>query len=337
MHNGADSEPARRRASLRLICDLSDQTRADPVGSWNFRQFIYYRRDLDGRTYTPTTPELVETARRWRIYQHRELIAWGCNRWLQLIWNWGLAAGGDRAPIPLPEILASVDALDFSQLANELKIADPGFDGTTPLGDLVDWIRNAGALDDDLDVEWDIDAPASEEHLLDVVWDQGRTDDTATAAIVTLLVACACRMLRLEHQLRYANDWHLVRAGGRRRLAVDRFLDDIRFHISNGATISEAAQWLLEHYVVRQHHRTALSKLPDDTFRLRIDVERVNFVDEPFGVDFNDSRFRALSTCAAELGLIKPIGDPGHALTPTGKRFLKDGDLAAPTLEVESQ
>ena len=79
-----------------------------------------------------------------------------------------------------------------------------------------------------------------------------------------------------------------------------------------------------------------MTKLPDDTFRLRMDVERVSFIDEPVGVEFNDSRFRALSTCAAELGLVKPLDEPGHSLTRMGATFLKAGDLPRPSLDVAS-
>ena len=336
LHQGQDDEPDRRRASLRLICDLAAQTASEPVDSWNFRQFVYYRRDLDGRTYIPSRPELIETARRWRIYQHRELVAWACNRWLRFISRWGLSADGDRAPIPLLDVLTSVDEMDFGQLASELGLADPHIDGATALSDFFDWVRTEGADDDDLDAEWDIDALASEEHLLDVVWDVDRSDSIASAAIFTLLVAAACRMIKLEHQMRYAHDWHLVRAGGRRRLAVDRLLENFRHHLATNATVSESASWFLEHYVIRQHHRTAMTKLPDDTFRLRMDVERVSFIDEPVGVEFNDSRFRALSTCAAELGLVKPLDEPGHSLTRMGATFLKAGDLPRPSLDVAS-
>ena len=71
LHHGLDDEPSRRRASLRMICDIGDQTKDGPVDSWTFRQLVYYRRDLSERTYTPSTRELIATARRWRIYQHR--------------------------------------------------------------------------------------------------------------------------------------------------------------------------------------------------------------------------------------------------------------------------
>lgn len=336
LHVGADDEAERRRASLRLVCDIADQTADEPVSSWNFRQLVYYRQGLDGRRYIPANADLAATARRWRIYQHRELVAWAFNRWLRQICTWGLDRGGDRAPLPLAQALETVDSANFVSLASELEATSVSLTCDSPLADLLEWVVDQGAISDDLDAEWDIDAAVSEEHLLDVVWDLDRCDDVAVAAIFTTLVACAARLWPVGHQLRYGPDWHLVRAGGRRRLAVDRFVEDMRSHVRSGYSVGESARWFLEHYVIRQHHRTALAKLPDDTFRLRLDVERLHIVPEPVGMDFNDSRFRALSTCAAELGFIKPIGEPEHGLTKLGRKFLKTGDL--PTLvDVEAE
>ena len=123
------------------------------------------------------------------------------------------------------------------------------------------------------------------------------------------------------------HNWPLVAAGGTRRLSVAKLVEDLRRFHREGATIGEAYRWILEHYVIRQHHRVALGKLPDDTFRLRLDADRVQFVDEPVAVEMNDSRFRALSTCAAELGWTRPLNEPNHRLTRSGRRLVDSGDL----------
>jgi hypothetical protein len=193
MHGGSEVEAARRRASLRLVCDVANQTKSDPVEPWGFRQFIYYRSDLDGRKYAPSTPELMATARRWRIYQQRELVAWALNRWLRLTCTWGLANGGDRAPIPVTEALSSAAAVDFTGLASELGVGDPSLTADSPFEDLLAWIRIAASVGEDLDAEWDITASACEEHLLDVVWDLNRCDKVSVAAILSLLVTCCER------------------------------------------------------------------------------------------------------------------------------------------------
>lgn len=109
LHGGDPGDQIRRRASLRLICDLSTQTAAEPVEGWEFRQLIYYRADDQGRSFKAANPDIEATARRWRLYQHRELVAWACNRWLRRISLWGLDRGGDRVPIPFAECLVFCD------------------------------------------------------------------------------------------------------------------------------------------------------------------------------------------------------------------------------------
>jgi hypothetical protein len=327
LHGGSEEEALRRRASLRMICDLSSQTVEEPVANWDFRQLIYYRADDSERTYVPSHADLVPVARRWRLLQLREIQAWTLNRWLHHVNRWGVLAGGDESPIPLDEVLATVDAADFEALAEQLEVDDPGLGADDSLDDLLDWIRAEGRIHGDLDEPWDLTAPACEDRLLDLVWGQTETGDQVTATMLGLLVACALRVWPLEYQLRYAQDWPLLAQGGSRRVSVARFLDAMRSQQKAGATIGQSGRWMLEHFVLRQHHRVALGKLPDDTFRLRLDAGRVWFVDERVAVEMNDPRYRALSTCAAELDWTGPLGEADHDLTAKGRRLLAYGDL----------
>lgn len=328
LHGGDPGQAERRRSSLRLVCDVSAQTKAEPVDSWDFRKLIYYGRDYRGRSYTPSTAELQATWRRWRLYQLRELQAWACNRWLRWISRWGLASGGDRAPIPLADVLATADDSDFAVLAASLNLDDPELASGDPLDALLEWVRSAAAIDGDLDDPWDVDAEGCEDGFFDHLWDLDRDGTDIPAGVLALLVSCALRVWPLEYQLRYAGDWPLVAAGGARRLGVARTVEDLRSHLKAEATIGSTGRWFLEHYVIRQHHRVALGKLPDDTFRLRLDAGRVWFRDEQVAVEVNDSRFRALSTCAAELGWTRPLAEPAHGLTRRGRQLVKGGDLA---------
>lgn len=327
LHGGDAVDAAKRRASLRFICDLSAQTATEPVHSGSFRQLICYRQDDDERRYTTTTPELEATVRRWRLYQLRELEAWAFNRWLRQVSQWGLDRGGDRVPIPLDEVLATVDRADFAKLATALEVPDPQLGADDPLNSLLEWVRAGARVAGDLDEPWDLAAPLSEDWLVDFLSDLAVVGDDVTAGVLVLLGTCACRLWPVEYQLRYATDWPLVTAGGAKRLGLARFLDDMRRHEKAGATIGQTGRWFLEQYVIRQHHRVALAKLPDDTFRVRLDAGRVRFVDEAVAVEMNDSRFRALSTCATELGWTKPMGEPDHHLTSTGRSFVDVGDL----------
>src|SRR5690606_12436727 len=109
--------------------------------------------------------------------------------------------------------------------------------------DLLDWLITAGQVDTDLDAEWDIAAPVSEEALINAAWDLNRDDGVALAAVISLLVMCAARLWPLQHQLKYASDWPLARHGGRRRLAVDQFIRDMRTRVHEGETVAETGRW----------------------------------------------------------------------------------------------
>jgi len=327
LHGGTQPEADARRASLRLVCDLSAQTVDEPVESWDFRLFTYYRSD-GARDYTPGSDALHLTARRWRLYQHREFYAWGLNRWLRHIVDWGLSQGGDAVPIPLDEVLATVDSADFDSLADECEIKRPKLKQTAPFERLLEWVRSEGDISGDLDDAWSADESLSEDVLVDLLWRDGPVSgDAATAAILTLLAMSAARLWDPEYPLRYAEDWSLTREGGVRRLSVDRFLRQLRSQVRDGGTIASVGQWLLEEYIIRQHNRVALAKLPDDTFRLRVDTGAVWFFNQEVAVEFNDSRFRALSMCADELGLTRSLSAKKHSLTRRGRQLVNDGDL----------
>lgn len=333
LHGGDTAEATSRRASLRFVCDLSSQTADEPVEPWDFRQLAYYRIDDKGRSYTPSSKELATTARRWRLYQHREFVAWAFNRWLRNICEWGLDRGGDGAAIGFGEVLDTVDRADFGALASSLGIDDPGLSPGDPLQTLVDWVRTEAGFQAGLDEPWDIGCALCEDRVVDQLWELNTFGDETTAGILTLLALCATRLWPREYELAYIDDWALVRAGGARRLSVDRFIAKIKSQARTGTTIAEGGRWFLEHYVIRQHHRVALGKLPDDTFRLQLDAGRVRFVSEAVAVEMNDSRFRALSTVAAELAWTKPMAEGKHSLTATGKRLVSTGDLPQPNAE----
>jgi hypothetical protein len=327
LHGGDPDLARRRRSSLRLVCDMSEQTSAQPVRPWAFRQLVYYRRDDDQRSYQPSQPDLVPTARQWRLYQHREFVAWACNRWLQHIVRWGLSRNGDSAPIPLHLVLDVVDRMNFAALATALGVPDPQLTARDPLSSLLNWVRHAGRVTGGLDDPWDLTAPACEDRLVDHLWNLDQDGDDVTAAIMALLTLCASRLWPREYQIRFGDDWSLVCAGGPRRLSVQILLRDMRDHVDREASIGDASRWFLEHYVIRQHHRVALTKLPDDTFRLRLDAGRIRFVDEPGAVDMNDSRFRALSITAAEFGWTAPMEARDHRLSHPGRELVGKGDL----------
>jgi len=94
-----------------------------------------------------------------------------------------------------------------------------------------------------------------------------------------------------------------------------------------GATVGEFTRSLVLDYVIRQHERVAMSKLPDDTFRFRRDGDRLRFFPLRATAGFNDSRFDAVSTAVAELGLAGGLQSASHAVTPAGAGLLTTGEL----------
>lgn len=71
-----------------MLLDLSTCRQSQALTQDDFRQLVYFLQ-LDGADYEPRQ-ELVEVARRWRVYQGREYFAYIFNRLLR--WR--------RAPAP---------------------------------------------------------------------------------------------------------------------------------------------------------------------------------------------------------------------------------------------
>ncbi|MEO2107158.1 MAG: hypothetical protein ABGZ36_16125 [Actinomycetota bacterium] len=328
LHGGEELEAERRRASLQLVLDMSDTVDGE-IDEDLFRTLVYHRQDDTQSSYVPTGPSITRTLRGWRLYQLREQQAWALNRWLRLLCDRRPAVGADGITADLDDLLAAGSVVDMDVLASALGIEDaPGLTGDSPLTELMDWVRINAQISTDLNAEWPWTAPASEWRVWDHLTDMDRKGEDVTAGIVVMLLASGARLWPREHRLTYADNWHLVQAGGLRRLSVERLLQDLRRLVADDATVGETARWLLEHYVVRQHHRVALAKLPDDTFRFRLDAGRVVFTDQTIPVVMNSARYHALATCAAELGWTSSLYDGQRTLTPEGRELAATGDAS---------
>jgi hypothetical protein len=155
LHSGTPPEIASRGETLRMLLDLSRCRPGEPIGQGDFRQVIYFR-ELEGSRYEPR-PELVDVARRWRVYQGREYFGYVFNRMLRWVSRRGLAetdagltllpssrlrelvtrALDDSAADPdlglaLPEVGADTRVTGFlAALTGEVD-ADAGADGVWP-------------------------------------------------------------------------------------------------------------------------------------------------------------------------------------------------------------
>jgi hypothetical protein len=145
--------------------------------------------------------------------------------------------------------------------------------------------------------------------------------------MIALLLLIRERVGRPARQIQIGEDMDILAAGGAERLAMTRFFDRARRAITSGATVGEFARSLVLDFVIRQHERVAMSKLPEDTFRFRRDGDRLRFSTLRAEAGFNDSRFTAVSAIVAELGLAGGLQSADHALTPAGTSLLTAGDL----------
>jgi hypothetical protein len=229
--------------------------------------------------------------------------------------------------VPLSDWWSWLDsALNFGPVGGRLGVGDPGIRSSAPLADLAAWITATAGTGANVDDIWPQDSALTEDRL--AAWRAASPDDPSlAAAMIALLLLIRERVGRPARQIQVGEDMDILAAGGAERLAMTRFFDRARRAITSGATVGEFARSLLLDYVIRQHERVAMSKLPDDTFRFRRDGDRLRFSTLRAEAGFNDSRFTAVSTIVAELGLAGGLQSADHALTPAGTSLLTAGGL----------
>jgi hypothetical protein len=338
LHCGNEIDAAARRSTLQFMCELSAQSAEFGMNSRSFRRLVYYRSDYgiddaDGPTFVPT-PANGSTARRWRLYQAREYYNASLNEMWRRLAQWGLAREGEIFPIPMSDVLASLDGIDFGPLASDLDVnlPKPKLTGKSPFNDLLDWVRFQAKVDGDLDGPWDLTAPLTEDAITDWLGFGSPSEEDGMdvlAGSVTLLALVAARLWAPELALAAPDDWFPVVEGGRERLGIQRFLTELRKRVEAGSTVADIVRWLTVEYVIEQHERVATAKLPTtgDTFRFRREQGRLRSFAKDAVVGMNDSRFNALSTFLYELGWSGYPYEDGHHLTPEGERVRRAGDL----------
>lgn len=340
LHHGAEPQAQARRQTLRMMCDIARQTKDAPVDENAFRRLVFYGQDHQppgepAVAYVPSEP-LVRTARRWRLYQTREYFNAALNEMWRRLSAWGLEHDGDHTPVPMTEVINTLDDIDPAGFASALGVDLPpnGLSGTSPYTDLLDWVRAAGKVRLDLDQRWPLDAALTEDAIIDWLG-YGRYSDRCgsdvLAGALTLATFVAARLWTPELALVEPADWFPVRAGGRERLGMQRFITDLRDRATAGATVVDVARWLTSDYVIAQHERVATAKLATtgDTFRFRREAGRLRFFRKDATVGMNNSRFNSLATFVYELGWAGYLYEPGHDVTEEGGLLLASGDIPA--------
>ncbi len=339
LHHGNPAEAEGRRQTLRMFCELAAQTEADAVDAPSFRRLVYYGADhaaeegASGAAFVPPAP-LGRTARKWRLYQAREYFNASVNEMWRRLSYWGLARDGDIYPVPMAELLASIDAVDFDAFVESVGVDLPpgGLTPDSPYRELLEWVMSVGGVTSQLDDRWELDRDLTEDRIIEWLGYGRQVTDHGPgvlAAALTLATFVAARLWPPELALVEPADWFPVIEGGRDRLGMQRFIDALRTRVDAGETIREVARWLTLDYVIAQHERVATAKLPTtgDTFRFRREAGRLRFFPKDAQVGMNDSRFNALATFVYELGWCGYLYVEDHGLTEEGDLLRADGDL----------
>jgi hypothetical protein len=332
LHAGGEEAAGERRATMRLLLDLADQTAGHKVDEDRFRQFIYYRSSSHDLTWTPREP-VTRMARRWRLYQAREYYAYALNRMWRYLVEWGqsrIAVNGDFVAAASWWDHVSAE-LAVGRLAQALGVDDPGLDADSPIGDLADWAGTQAHVGGSLDDVWDRTARLTEHSVFDLA---RRSDAQAViAASMTTLALVATRLGDPATAATFQDDWDICREGRVARLALDRFLRQWRQRAAAGTTLRTAARWLIDDYVIRQHERIAVAKLGQtgDTFRFRREGSAIRFYSQDAPANMSSSRFQALATTVHDLGFVDSLYSADATLTTDGRALLESGDLIGPS------
>ncbi|MDE2715827.1 MAG: hypothetical protein OXI33_02285 [Chloroflexota bacterium] len=337
LHLGNEEEARARRMTLRFMCELAAQSAGASIDEPSFRRLIYFGADYGNEdrpapTFIPTDA-VLSTARRWRLYQMREYFNASVNEMWRRLCYWGLKKDGHL--IQSAEVSASLHSIDFMSFSADLGVDLPeaGLSAVSSYRELLDWVIEAGAVSGELDDRWDLNADLTEDRIIGWLnYGRGSTASGADrlAAAMTLITFVAARLWRDELALVSPADWFPVVHGGHERLGIQRFLSRLRDRETNGATVWDVAEWLTFDYVISQHERVAMAKLPTtgDTFRFRREANRLRFFPKGAQVGMNNSRFNALATFLFELGWSGYLYDEYHDLTPEGQQLRLDGDLS---------
>jgi hypothetical protein len=333
LHSGTWQETASRSETLRMLLDLSRCRPGEQIAQDDFRQIIYFR-ELEGSRYEPRA-ELLDVARRWRVYQGREYFGYVFNRLLRWVSRRGLAETDAGLTLltssRLWELVAQ--ALDDSAGDPDMGLSLPEAGAGTPAAGFLDAVTEQVVTDAGADDVW----PRHEgldEHALYLACRGFDSDDGRTLiALLALILLLRERFSLPRRTIEFREEQPLLAEGGALRNGMARFMHLLNRQQLRDPTMAGLARWLIEDFVIVQHERVAAAKLPDDTYRVRRVGDSLRFFAQDAPAGFNDSRFVALSTTVHELGWVTAFREPGRKLTPSGHALLTEGDLPGGALE----
>ena len=327
LHGGFAEAAATRRATFRLFLDLAAQTEGHSLDELAFRQLLYFRSTDGGATYVPSDT-VLDTYKRWRLYQAREYYGFALNAMWCYLCDWGLAEGGDLRPVQLSHLWEHIrQGLDFQALAAQFGVPAPSIDADSDVFGLLSWLKHlVGAEAGSFDRECSLGAPLNEDRLYRHALSNRHAPEIMIAGMVTLLATVYLRFS--DPDLWLQPEWTISRMGADGRLSVDGFIRTLHSRVRAGRfTIEAFVRWLLRDYVILQHQLVATSKLPDNTFRFQREGDRLRFFQQENALGFMNSQFDAISTTVHELGLCGDLRSSTHAPSQDGRRLLEEGDI----------
>lgn len=327
LQGGAPQLAKARRSTFRFLLDLIGQTNGYALDEDVYRQLIYFQTADNGAVYRPQE-SVLDTFRRWRLYQAREYYAFALNALWCYLCDWGLSQRGDIHPIPLTDLWRHLEAvLTFDTLAQQCGVSPPRFTAHSSFSDLVAWLRYLlGAPAPSLHDPFSIAHPLHEHHLYRHALAHRRQPWAMVAGMIAMLGLMQVRFG--EPDLWQASAWEIAQQGANGRLSMDRYLRRLRHKLTGGdQSILDITHWLYRDYIILQHQTIASRKLPDNTYRFQREGNRLRFHNLNNSLGFMNSRFEALTTTLHGLGLCGDVSYAEHPLTPDGQVFLAEGEL----------
>lgn len=329
LHAGDNQAATARRSTFLLFLDIAKKTQGYTLTQEFFRQLIYFKSAENGVTYNPKE-SIVDTYKRWRLYQAREYYAFALNAMWDYFCYWGLINHGDVRPLHITSFWNHLDeALNFDLLVNNPSVPDFALTSASGFTSLLDWLQYAiGAKGpgSTFDAACNLQSPIQENYLYQLSLTDRNNPNKMIAGMITMLALIYLRFGDTDTWQQ--PEWEISRMGSNDRLSVHEFIQHLRRQLSIGpVTIGEITRWLYNNYIILQHQAIAAHKLPDNTFRFRREGSQLRFFNLQNTLSFMDSRFDALSTVVHELGLCGNLSEIDHPLTDDGEHLLREGDL----------
>jgi hypothetical protein len=236
------------------------------------------------------TSTWADTVQRWAALYGKEYYQEG----LRVLWRGVNQLGRRECPAdgmsPAKFLTLVRDQLSTADL--RLPSARLSLRATMPTSEVIDRIEQvAGAMSLEALRAWCLDS----EHAL---------------AGVVLLLALG-RRVDVAGGLGVDSGWYEVsREGGNSQLGLFGFVTHLKRHLAEEPSLADTVAWLVRRFVIAAHDRIAASKLPEFTFRFRLEGGRLHFYSRPtleFGIA--DSRHSALGRLGRDMGLWEQPND----------------------------